>query len=73
MLHSIPVRAPHPSTEQLFFEPPKMVSMTEKFDYSSLKELLKGTTAEVLLPNDGEEYEKSIQRWSEHCTKRAVS
>jgi hypothetical protein len=63
------MHAPHPSTEKLFFEPTKMVSMTGKFDYSSLKELLKGTTAEVLLPSDGEEYEKGIQRWSEHCTK----
>jgi FAD/FMN-containing dehydrogenase len=50
-----------------------MVSGSGKFDYPSLKELLKDTTAEVLLPGDGEEYEKSIERWSEHCIKRAVS
>ena len=50
-----------------------MVSASGKFDYPSLKELLKDTTAEVLLPGDGEEYEKSIERWSEHCIKRAVS
>jgi hypothetical protein len=43
------------------------------FKYGSLKELLKDTSAEVLLPSDGEEYEKSIRRWSEHCVKRAVS
>jgi hypothetical protein len=47
--------------------------MTGSFDYASLKELLKDTNAEVLLPTDGEAYEKSIQRWSEHCIKRAVS
>jgi hypothetical protein len=47
--------------------------MTGSFDYASLKELLKDTNAEVLLPTDGEAYEKSIQRWSEHCMKRAVS
>jgi hypothetical protein len=47
--------------------------MVSGFDYPSLKELLKNTTAEVLLPGDGEEYEKSIERWSEHCIKRAVS
>jgi hypothetical protein len=43
------------------------------YDYASLKELLKNTNAEVLLPTDGEEYEKSIRSWSEHCVKRAVS
>jgi hypothetical protein len=43
------------------------------FDFASLKLLLKGTTAEVLLPGDGEKYEKSVERWSEHCIKRAVS
>jgi hypothetical protein len=43
------------------------------YDYASLKELLTYTNAEVLLPSDGEEYEKSIRRWSEHCVKRAVS
>jgi hypothetical protein len=43
------------------------------FDYASLKELLKNTAAEVLLPTDGEKYEKSIVRWSEQCIKRAVS
>lgn len=42
------------------------------FDYPSLKKLLDNTTAEVLLPGDGEEYEKSIERWSEHCIKQAV-
>lgn len=42
------------------------------FDYPSLKKLLDNTTAEVLFPDDGEEYEKSIERWSEHCIKRAV-
>jgi len=47
--------------------------MPVNFKYSSLKELLKDTNAEVLLPNDGEAYEKSIERWSEHCIKRAVS
>ena len=49
-----------------------MISASGNFDYPSLKELLKDTTAEVLLPGDGEEYEKSIERWSEHCIKRAV-
>jgi hypothetical protein len=43
------------------------------FDYASLKELLNNAKAEVLLPNDGEKYEKSIERWSELCIKRAVS
>jgi hypothetical protein len=43
------------------------------FDYTSLKDLLKNTTAEVLLPTDGEKYEKSIVRWSEQSIKRAVS
>lgn len=43
------------------------------FDYSSLKELLKDTNAEVLNPTDGPAYEKSIERWSENCIKRAVS
>jgi hypothetical protein len=43
------------------------------FDFASLKLSLKGTTAEALLPSDGEKYEKSIERWSEHCIKRAVS
>ncbi|KAH7079307.1 hypothetical protein BKA63DRAFT_263438 [Paraphoma chrysanthemicola] len=41
------------------------------FDYSSLKNLLKDSKAEVLLPEDGAKYEKSIERWSEHCIKRA--
>jgi hypothetical protein len=50
-----------------------MASESNKFDYTSLKELLKETNADVLLPTDGEEYEKSIERWSEHCIKRAVS
>jgi hypothetical protein len=43
------------------------------FDYTSLKELLKDTNAEVLLPTDGAKYEKSIERWSEQSIKRAVS
>ncbi|CAO2657709.1 Nn.00g038350.m01.CDS01 [Neocucurbitaria sp. VM-36] len=43
------------------------------FDYSSLKELLKETNAEMILPGDGEVYEKSIGRWSEHCIKRAAA
>jgi hypothetical protein len=43
------------------------------FDYASLKELLKDTNAEVLLPSDGSKYEKSIERWGEQCIKRAVS
>jgi hypothetical protein len=43
------------------------------FDYVSLKELLKDTKAEVLLPSDGAKYEKSIERWGEQCIKRAVS
>jgi len=49
--------------------------MTEapNYDYSSLKEVLSNTSAKVLLPGDGQEYEKSIERWSEHCIKRAVS
>jgi hypothetical protein len=42
------------------------------FDYASLKELLKDTNAEVLLPGDGAKYEKSIERWGEQCIKRAV-
>lgn len=46
--------------------------MGSNFDFASLKLLLKGTGAEVLLPNDGEKYEKSIKRWSESCIKRAV-
>ncbi len=50
-----------------------MGSVLEPFNYSSLKESLEESTAEVLLPSDGEEYEKSIARWSESCTKRAVS
>jgi hypothetical protein len=44
-----------------------------RFDYASLKDLLKATNAEVLLPNDGPKYEKSIERWSEQSIKRAVS
>jgi hypothetical protein len=43
------------------------------FDYASLKDLLKETNAEVLLPSDGAKYEKSIERWSEQSIKRAVS
>lgn len=34
---------------------------------------LEGSTAEVLGPGDGEKYEEIIQRWSQHCVKRAVS
>ncbi|KAF2820047.1 FAD-binding domain-containing protein, partial [Ophiobolus disseminans] len=45
--------------------------MGAEFDFASLKMLLKGTTAEVLLPSDGEKYEKSIGRWSQSCIKRA--
>lgn len=43
------------------------------FDYGSLKESLKDFKGEVLLPNDGAKYEKSIERWGEQCIKRAVS
>lgn len=50
-----------------------MASATTSFEYASLKELLKDTTAEIVLPTDGDLYEKSIERWSEHCIKRAVS
>ena len=50
-----------------------MTAGNGSFDYPSLKQLLKETNAEVLLPGDGEAYEKSIERWSEHCIKRAVS
>ncbi|KAH7381626.1 hypothetical protein BKA66DRAFT_419009 [Pyrenochaeta sp. MPI-SDFR-AT-0127] len=50
-----------------------MGSVPPSFDYSTLKELLKDTTAEVLLPSDGELYENSIQRWSHHCVKRAAA
>jgi hypothetical protein len=49
-----------------------MGSITEDFDYTSLKELLKDTKADVLLPDDGQKYEDIIQRWSESCVKRAV-
>ncbi|KZM20511.1 uncharacterized protein EKO05_0004522 [Ascochyta rabiei] len=48
-----------------------MGSVAESFDYKSLKELLKGTTAEVLTPDDGQKYEDIIQRWSESCVRRA--
>jgi hypothetical protein len=50
----------------------QMVLQSANFDYPSLKKLLENTTADVLLAGDGEEYEKSIERWSEHCIKRAV-
>lgn len=40
--------------------------------YAQLKEQLKSSKAEVLFPSDGEKYEESIKRWSEHCEKRAV-
>lgn len=49
-----------------------MGSIAENFDYTSLKELLKHTKADVLLPGDGQKYEDIIQRWSESCVKRAV-
>lgn len=49
-----------------------MGSVTETFDYTSLKELLKDTKADVLTPGDGQRYEDIIQRWSESCVKRAV-
>ena len=49
-----------------------MGSIAENFDYRSLKELLKDTKADVLLPGDGQKYEDIIQRWSESCVKRAV-
>lgn len=49
-----------------------MGSIAESFDYASLKELLKHTKADVLLPGDGQRYEDIIQRWSESCVKRAV-
>jgi hypothetical protein len=45
---------------------------TSAFDYASLKQLLKEINGEVLLPNDGAKYEKSIERWGEQCIKRAV-
>ncbi|EMD90161.1 hypothetical protein COCC4DRAFT_29636 [Bipolaris maydis ATCC 48331] len=50
-----------------------MGSNLHRFDYSSLKELLKDTNAEVLFPSDGPAYEKSIERWSESCIKRAAA
>ncbi|KAJ4286427.1 hypothetical protein N0V90_013126 [Kalmusia sp. IMI 367209] len=40
--------------------------------YTKLKEQLKTSRAEILLPDDGEKYEESIKRWSEHCEKRAA-
>ncbi|KAH8719408.1 hypothetical protein GQ44DRAFT_712338 [Phaeosphaeriaceae sp. PMI808] len=43
------------------------------FNYASLKQLLKDTKVEVLLPTDGEKYEKSIIRWSEQSIKRAAA
>ena len=49
-----------------------MGSVAENFDYTSLKELLKDTKADVLTPGDGQNYEDIIQRWSESCVKRAV-
>jgi hypothetical protein len=42
------------------------------FDYASLKDLLKDIKGDVLLPGDGANYEKSIERWGEQCIKRAV-
>ncbi|KAH4073222.1 hypothetical protein HBH70_010350 [Parastagonospora nodorum] len=49
----------------------KKMGSASTFDYASLKELLKDTKAEVLLPSDGAKYEKSIERWGEQCIKRA--
>ncbi|KAH7405736.1 hypothetical protein DE146DRAFT_421969 [Phaeosphaeria sp. MPI-PUGE-AT-0046c] len=43
------------------------------FEYASLKELLKASNAEVLLPSDGTKYDKSIERWGEQCIKRAAA
>ncbi|KAJ4358661.1 uncharacterized protein N0V89_003245 [Didymosphaeria variabile] len=40
--------------------------------YAQLKEQLKSSKAEILFPSDGEKYEESIKRWSEHCEKRAA-
>ena len=40
--------------------------------YEELKGALSSTGAEVLLPGDGEKYQESIKRWSDHCEKRAV-
>lgn len=51
----------------------KMGSVSNNFEYSSLKKLLKDTSAEVLLPSDGAVYEESLIRWSEHCIKRAAA
>ncbi|KAF1933956.1 FAD-binding domain-containing protein [Didymella exigua CBS 183.55] len=48
-----------------------MGSISESFDYTSLKEILKDTKADVLVPDDGHKYENIIQRWSESCVKRA--
>ncbi|KAF9735608.1 hypothetical protein PMIN06_008927 [Paraphaeosphaeria minitans] len=39
--------------------------------YARLKSQLASSNAEVLLPSDGDKYEESIKRWSEHCEKRA--
>ncbi|KAJ4323392.1 hypothetical protein N0V94_001864 [Neodidymelliopsis sp. IMI 364377] len=49
-----------------------MGSITEPFDYASLKQILADTTAEVLIPGDGKSYEDIIQRWSESCVRRAA-
>ncbi|KAI2476128.1 GlcD FAD-FMN-containing dehydrogenase [Pyrenophora tritici-repentis] len=49
------------------------MKVSPDYDYSSLKEVLSDTSAKVLLPGDGQEYEKSIERWSEHCIKRAAA
>lgn len=40
--------------------------------YAELKDQLKDSKAKVLLPSDGQKYEESLKRWSEHCEKRAV-
>lgn len=42
--------------------------------YAILKKELEsnGSKAQVILPGDGEVYEQSIERWSDHCVKRAV-
>jgi hypothetical protein len=54
---------------------PYTLSMGSASDvYTSLKKRLEGSgsRAQVILPGDGEVYEQSIKRWSEHCVKRAV-
>jgi hypothetical protein len=43
--------------------------------YTELKKELhtSGSKAQVILPSDGDVYEQSIKRWSDHCVKRAVN